>query len=268
MLVSPGHSTQTSVLRLFSFDAAISSLSRVWNSASTGGVLLTVSGLHFGLADSSASLAVGTEYLCYTTFWTSSSTVGCRQGQAGLAGTVPFIVSVGNLVSTATGALSFDAPLLSQMRPANMPHSSQRSCTLAGLNFGRTDSTSTLMVRNPDRLLCSTLSWTSMTINLCRLFPSLIGPADSMPIVTLTIANVVSTHVGLFSFDSPVLSLVHPRNMPFSGSAWLVAQGLNFALTEPTPTLTFRSSVLKRQWWHFSKKHALTVCFDCAGSGV
>ena len=79
-------STPESALGLFSFDAAIVSLSSVWNAASSGCASVTVSGLQFGSHNGSASLALGTgtEYLCHTASWTSVSTTVCGRYPARL----------------------------------------------------------------------------------------------------------------------------------------------------------------------------------------
>jgi hypothetical protein len=234
-------STPESALGLFSFDAAIVSLSSVWNAASSGCASVTVSGLQFGSHNGSASLALGTgtEYLCHTASWTSVSTTVCGHGQVGLTGTAPVLFSVGNLVSTAISMLSFDAPVLSLLRPHNIPYSTQRSATLAGLNFGTADTTATATLRNPDGLFCSTLAWTSMTVARCQLRRLVGFGPTAIPVLTLTIANFVSTQLGLFSYDSPALSHAHPRNLPATSFVSLEVHGLNFALSDRTPTLNF-----------------------------
>ena len=96
------------------------------------------------------------------------------------------------------GVFSFDAAVVSGIM-LNAPFSGDGSVTVLGLGFGHVTHTATAALGSAP---CSTSSWSSATSVVCQQI-SVAGEAET---AEMTVAGVVGTGYGVFSFDAPVAS--------------------------------------------------------------
>jgi hypothetical protein len=221
----------------FSFDDAVASDMRR-NSPHSGHASLTVSGLNFGVADRTitAGLEQGVQGdlgVCFTSAWSSATTVACRSNPLGDTfgqGSIT-VASVSGTGRKPT--FSFDSATASSV-DLNMPLSGQTLVTVSGLNFGVGEHTATASLEMGMAGTigsCSTSSWTSATSAACRT----IGISDKFGLVQLTVGSVAGTGRAVYSFDGAVVSEAR-LNAPFSGYASVTVSGLDFGVGEHTAT--------------------------------
>ncbi len=220
----------------FSFDNAVASDMRR-NSPHSGHASLTVSGLNFGVADQTltAGLEQGVQGdlgVCFTSAWSSETTVACRSNPLGdIFGQGS--VTVASVSGTSRPIFSFDSATASSV-DLNMPLSGQSLVTVSGLNFGVGEHTATTGLEMGGAGAvgsCSTSWWTSATSAECRT----VGIADKFGFAQLTIGSAAGTGRAVYSFDGAVVSEVR-LNAPFSGYASVTVSGLNFGVGEHTAT--------------------------------
>jgi hypothetical protein len=225
----------TGARAVFTFDTPVAS-AIMPNAPNTGGLVVTVSGLNFGVVSYTTSVAVASRD-CYTTSWSAATLLSCMidgdWAQSGPTHGYPGFVmlTMSSLVSTTQGILSFDSPAISFVYP-NTPHTGGATITLSGSDFGPADHTPTVALSSAD---CHTSTWQSSTLVQC------VGAAmaSDPQYAELTIAEVVGTILpGLLSFDAPVATSVR-LNGPLSGSASLTLFGMNFGATDLTATAAF-----------------------------
>jgi hypothetical protein len=177
-------------LQIFSFDPSFGTCV-FGNVALSGGTFVTVSGLAFGLSNSSSS-AVLNGADCWTSSWTAATSVSCRarthMDTVGYA-----VLTVAGLAGTGTRTISFDVPVVSGVN-LNAVFSGQGSVSVAGLSFGAYDSTVSSALEGS---VCSTTAWNSLTSLGCL---SIEGKsADGY--AGVTVGAMAGTGSNLISFD-------------------------------------------------------------------
>ena len=123
----------------------------------------------------------------------------------------------------------------------NGPFSGDGSVTVLGLGFGHVTHTATAALGSAP---CSTSSWSSATSVVC-LQTTVVGEAET---AEMTVAGVVGTGYGVFSFDAPVGSFLE-LNMPHSFGASVTVSGLHFRYVEYTATAQLVSAVCSTASW-------------------
>ena len=125
-------------------------------------------------------------------------------------------LTVASIVGTDFLVFTFDAPAVSNLNPRNGLASAISSLTIWGLNFG-TDQltpTATLVYALPGQdhfhEVCTTTSWVSTTDLQCALNYG--SGAKMLPVIT--VAARVGCATATFSFDAPIISRLHPYNIP------------------------------------------------------
>ena len=233
---------------LFTFDQPILSSIGGQNSATTGGSTATLYGANFGTSSSSlrGRIVPGD---CESTEWVSDSSLLCKISRQtgighGFTVTIPTsdssLLSDGALQATFSGALSYDAPTITDITPLNSATSGGITVTIKGSNFGPApNSVVAVIVQSGYSSVCpapvSCEYPTSDQACLCvedfqctiitgNSFDTLIvrsgaGVGLQKPFqVTVDGQSVVSAGNFTFDFDPPSILLVYPN---FGGSAGL-----------------------------------------------
>jgi hypothetical protein len=115
---------------------------------------------------------------------------------------------------------TFDRAVLTEMMSANGPLTGGAHIRLSGLEFSMADTTMSASIDATQQRTTSWSSATSVRIELC-------AGTGAEPVVTLTIAQLVASAIGAFSYDGPVLSALQPMNAA-SSSKHISLHGLNF----------------------------------------
>lgn len=225
----------------FTYDAPVVSDTLTANFASSGGATVTIHGLNFGSYAPSPTAMVQEE-VCSTTAWTTATTLACQLSSGGSSSSNDVRLTVGTFVGTVQNLFTFDSPVVSSALTYNKPASTGSFVTISGLNFNSRSYTSTVAVGATN---CETVSWTSASTLQCR--PS-DGYGQSLRMIA-TIAGLVATQAGLFTFDAPVVSNFYPQNLPASASAYISMFGVNFASSSPSATAAIAGKVCSETSW-------------------
>jgi hypothetical protein len=213
----------------FTFDAPIVSMAATDNAPSSGGASVTLRGLNFASDDRTISASIGGKNECATLSWTSLTEVRCTMNSPPALGTASSSVTISAIVGTVLAHFTFDSPVMSSLVEVNSPTTVGDYLTILGQNFGASDFSSTLQISSAQ---CSTSQWISETAVRCK------TPSGSGKSVTtaVTVAAVVGTRLGLYTYDSPVSSHLTGTNSVMSGGSTLTLVGLNFAADMASPT--------------------------------
>ena len=222
------------------FEAPIVSYGVVYNLMSSGsGASVTVSGLNFGVSNTTPTSTMAGWGACMTTSWTSSTSVSCLSSSMNAPYSGAY-VTVSSVIGTKTSSLfSFDgnsffytisfahfsfsfnwiywlvrcqihidvctsaSTVSYAMGMANQPSSGGASLTLMGLNFAATDSTITVAVGGWN--VCMTSTWTSSSSMICWSSGTVAPQTGAF----VTMAGVVGTRTSkIFTLDCKYLCLI------------------------------------------------------------
>lgn len=229
--------------RQFTFDAPAVS-SAVSNTATSGAVSVTISGLNFGSWSVTPTLSIGGSK-CTTTQWTSATTLAC--GSTGYGSSVRVGVTLSTVVGTVLNIFTFDAPVVSGPLQMNGPPKVVASpndlyITVTGANFASVDPTFTATLSNT---ICSTSIWTTASSVRC----ALAGGMGTGHRVTISVGAVVGTKHQWFTFDAPIITKMLPPNIGtiFTGSVTIT--GTNFGQSDTTPTGAFGATMCSTTVW-------------------
>ena len=224
----------------FTYDSPASSRSMHFNTPTTSGQSVTVSGLNFGNPDVTLSMSLGT-FLCATSSWTSSTTTACHSGPGGGA-PVPIVTRTSfenRMVDAVTGtfanAFSYDAPAVSYHIVTNAPVTSGVLISVAGIKFNSNDLTSSIQI---GITACASTSWTTATAVKCWTNQ---GGGAALNVGAI-VQTVFGTRSAVFTYDSAVISFSTSSNAPMSGGNMVTVSGLGFAAADFTPTLAIRQT--------------------------
>jgi hypothetical protein len=218
---------------IWSYDSPIIEGIEQGNSATTGGQVLTVNGRNFGIADSNPSAFIGPT-ACISNAWTSDSSFTCITAQG--TGTSGVSALIAGQSGSAENLFTYDGPVITHLTtPNNGPTSGGFGpITLSGFNFGTSSTApSTYIVgagAGASVSNCTSSTWVSATSIICAYGPATTG--IEMPFHA-GIDNVVGTGAPVFSYDSPVLTMISPANGPTTGGAGITVKGFNFGLRKP-----------------------------------
>jgi len=213
--------------------------------------------MNFATYDPTPSMQLGLT-ACLTVGWSSTTNIICLPAAA--AGIqLAQVLTIDTLVGTLVGTFSFDAPVVSFDSPTNLPTCEGSSLTLSGLNFGVVNSNPTAFIGDD---ACSTTVWLTSTAVGCR---NAAGTGTGYSI-GLLLASSAATIFLAFSFDSPALTAVLPRNAPTTDGATVTLVGMNFGHSMITPTLSIGLSLCNTVSWSTSSSVACSVALG-SGSG-
>jgi hypothetical protein len=211
----------------FTYDSPVISTFNVQNGALSGGTSISISGANFGKGNLSPSATVGGS-ACQTTAWRSDTTIVCTNAPGDGTGREVH-VTVSAMVATKTVVFSFDAPLISYTNLYNTPTTAGGQITVEGVNFGSSDYTPTIRVEST---MCGTTSWSTSSSVVCV---ASYGSGISRN-VAISLSSVMGTALGLFSYDSPLVTALTQANAPTTGGKSMTIQGHNFAVIDSTVT--------------------------------
>ena len=216
-VVAIGFVTGTAVLSI-TYDSPVLTFIAPKNAATTGALSVTVHGFNFGAGAPTATVVIAVT-TCATAVWVSTTEVKC--GTSAGIGANRHVKLLASLGGTLLNGFTFDAPVLTDSTGlTNTPGSaSASSVTILGLGFSLYDPSASASVGGAR---CQTTEWISATSLGCL---SSAGAASSL---VVTIDGNVGCGQATFSFDSPVVTGVHPANVPNSAGGVLSVTGTNF----------------------------------------
>ena len=240
----------------FSFDAPVLTVNTPTNGPTCLGSSLTLLGANFGALDVTASAALyGALYAtCTTLAWSANTRLMCATGTSAGSG-LSMLVTVAASIGTLPLTYTFDSPSATLLRFSNLPTCSSATLSIAGLNFGSSDFTSSALVGIRS---CTTTAWTSSTAVSCAL--PIAGTAESQSVIGVVAALAGTNYVG-FSFDSPVASSMLPTNAAASGGTQVSISGLNFASVDATGTSKIHADACLTTSW------TTRTSVSCYGTG-
>jgi hypothetical protein len=235
----------------FTFDAPAVTHFLKFNGPSTNGGSLTILGGNFGAANGTPTASIGLTR-ALTVAWVTNSFV--RAGLDGVAGGLarqPIVMTVATASGTSIGQYSFDAPFVTAVNSAwaNSVTTAGASISLIGLNFGQSDATLSASFGpafgafGSAASICGTTAWTTTTTIVCA---GVGGSGAGADVAVFGSASGTATR--MFSFDSPIVSLLQRFNAPITG-ALITVLGTNYGSVSPTPTVVIsRTSCASSQW--------------------
>jgi hypothetical protein len=241
----------------FTFDSPVISTFGVTNSPQSGGTAVTVYGTNLGLGDFTPSARIGST-MCRSTVWGSETSIVCTSA-GGSSRTLDVFLTVGAIVATQEDVFSFDSPVLSFTQLYNMPTTAGGQVTVEGVNFGPSDFTPTVRIQST---VCSTASWSTTTSVVC-VASSGYGISRKLAV---TIASYAGTALGIFSFDSPMVTGLSLGNAPTTGGKSMTIQGSNFAIEDGTVTALVGASMCATTSWTTSS--VVTCLLGGASAGA
>jgi hypothetical protein len=227
-----------SQMQVFSYGAPVVTLVASQNAATSGGTMITISGKNFGYRDVSATASIGTTR-CKSTKWVSTTTLTCL-ASSGMGQDVLISLNVDSQIGTKVEHFSYDAPVVSHTQGvSNGPTRSGTDITILGYNFAqfgdaqKAISENTLKVQLGGAIQAkSTVKWTSPTSLIART-PD--GSGEAVEIAVFLKGNI-GTLSAAFTYDMPVITDFIGTNSPASGGATITFQGMNFGMTDTSPT--------------------------------
>ena len=206
--------------RWFSFDASVLTSFSPYNLPRYPANFVILSGTNFGSTNPSASARlVGTN--CATASWSTSTSLRCRNSGI-MSVRAKASVTISLLVGTAIDGFTCDAPVITVVVQSNAANTGGAMLTLCGMNFGGVPDIS-MSIRLGSQS-CRTATWTSASSALCRQDRASGAQVASL---ALSLSQIVGTAYLALTFDSAVVTFVHPPNTPNS-AVLLTYAGLNF----------------------------------------
>jgi len=238
----------------FSYDAPAVSHAMITNNPTTGGGYLTLFGNNFGVSDVSLTAGIPPS-ACASTTWASDTSIACM-APAG-SGTSSNTVTVSALAGTLALSFTYDAPSITRLHVPNVPTTSGATVTLMGTNFGPTSSGNTIFI---GETRCSTTYWATATQMVCG---AMQGTGEAKGVV-LEVSSLVGTFYLSFTYDTPVVTVADPLNMPTTAGVSITISGTNFGLQDSSFTMAIGETPCVDSIWISTT--ALS-CRPAVGSG-
>lgn len=147
---------------------------------------------------------------------------------------------------------------MSHFSVSNGATSGLATVTVSGDNFAALDPTPTMQIAMS---MCSTVSWTSVTTVKCR---AMTGSGADLK-VTITVHDAKMEISNQYNFDMPVITSYDEPNFPTSDGMTMTVQGLNFGVSDPTPSQFIGAT-------HCSTTHWVSItsalCYPKLGSQI
>jgi hypothetical protein len=240
----------------FSYDSPVISM-QLTSAFTTTGLSLTLHGANFGRANLTPSAAVGYYTRCTTVSWTSSTALNCITN-VGFGASLPIIAIVNGLVGCRFGTFSFESPELTALSLINGPTSGSTRLTMSGAYFGSIDSTPSSFLGTS---LCDSASWTSSTSVGC----STARGTGHTNLGAVTVGGVVGCMSAAFTYDAPIATLTRSRNSATSGGATITVLGMNFGVSDATPTGRIAPNLCATTSWN---SNTVILCQTARGYGI
>lgn len=240
-------------LKMFTYDSPVLTYTSGMNVATTGGIVVTVTGTNFGSQDFGGSASLGSTACSATTFFSDTS-VSCAVPSG--TGRARLVFSQTGLSNTKLLAFTYDAPVVTYSAPHNGPTKAGAVVTVEGTNFGPVGSSSTALVGVS---FCYNSEWLTTTSIKC------ITPSGTKIDHQLNVAmnGMVGTMNKRFSYDAPVLSGLSMANGPLDGVA-LTLSGVNFGALDESMTVVVGTTQCTSVGW--SSDSSVVCTTPTAGS--
>lgn len=244
---------------IFSFDSPVftAGVAQYQNTAATAGNMVTLQGTNFGNVDLTSTVSIG-ETACSTTVWTTQTTVICTASPG--TGARSLKAAVHSLIGTGYMAFTYDTAVISHAESGNSPSSGAAVLTVSGLNFAAMDNTHSV---NLGSFPCATVSWTSSTGLTC---PSSTG--NGAGLATAVLHDLFGTSPSVFTYDSPVMTVASPSNTPTTGAGDVTVYGLNFGMTDRTPSVHLGATVCMTTVWTADSSVKCVPAFGTGGKNA
>jgi len=180
-------------------------------------------GGEFGNGDVAQVIKVGGT-LCLTTVYFSDSSLHCR-APAGVGKNPTLEVLSSGLSGFGRNLLSYDAPSISAINPANDAASGGRTISIFGAGFGTT------AYALSNHTAQGSINGTQTSVvgfhsDSCIMMSAPAGIGKSLPAL-VTVAAQVGQITHAFSYDLPVVTDFSPRNSPTKGGITVTVNGFN-----------------------------------------
>jgi len=244
------------MISVFSYDSPVSSFANAYNGPSTGGVMVTVSGLNFAGGDVTPTIVIDSATICTSVSWTSFTSLGCTK-PAGY-GTTSIATTVTALAGTQSAVFTFDSPVITRVGEPNIAVSASGSITLTGYNFSPVDRTPVVYIGST---VSETTVWSSDTSVTCYIGAKGLGKDHSIRIID---ADTTSTAKAIFTYDAPVVTLTTYLTSPNVGGQSVTLNGQNFGQADETATARLGFTLCGTTSWTSS---STIVCLSPEGAG-
>lgn len=210
--VTIGGQTSQSIQFLYS-SPVISQISPIIG-PTAGNILVTLSGLSFGLTP---SVTIGGNS-CPVVSSTHVSIICTLPSGAGVNQLI--YVTVSSQTSLANVYFSYNGPTITSLNPSHAPASGNINLSVIGTNFAASGSSVTVGGRS-----CSVISSTAALI-IC-LLPS--GDSNNVPV--LVASNSAQSAPFYFNYDAPIVTSITPSSGFTEGGSSVTITGTSFGLT-------------------------------------
>lgn len=223
---------------VWSYDSPVVTAVSQANSPTRGAALITVFGLNFGMVSSNPSAFIGVT-ACTGNSWVSDTSFTCTTAEG--TGSVGASALVSGQSGSGVSLFSYDGPIITHLTAFNGPTTGGFPVTVLGLNFGPTapytgaysiGAGAGVSVRKclPEK----DNAWLSSTTVVCASGPPTSGSSMRFHV---DVDGQVGTGAPVFSYDSPIVTVVSPSNGPTTGGAMLTVRGTNFGASMPAAGL-------------------------------
>mmetsp|Transcript_32796 Transcript_32796/g.79456 ORF Transcript_32796/g.79456 Transcript_32796/m.79456 type:complete len:350 (-) Transcript_32796:640-1689(-) len=201
------------------------------NGPTKGGTIITIGGTNFGSADSNIQprVTVG-GVACPSVVWVSQSSVLCETPD-GVGADRTVVVEVGSRQSapSAQSKFRYDSPKVLGIEPAHGPAKGGTMVTVAGVNFGETNSNPSVTVGGRP---CQSVVWLSDKKLTC-VTPSGTGVGD---VRVFVLDESSPENFGtVFEFDAPVIASLKPDHGSCAGKFTITVKGKKLWLLRQPP---------------------------------
>ena len=245
VLITTG-SSPGSITEVLTYDRAIvNDWSHGSNIAVQSGQIMSVQGNGFVKTDFTHGLRLGYTH-CELSLWISDSSLLCKPS-SGLIASLRTLVTVGVQGATQSESLSYNAPTIVFTLPSlqestrNLSPAPQDLVSVTGINFGVYAASSSLRTGSTASPFTQ---WTSFTAIIARAAP---GYGSTFGV--LTAGRKSGSVSSIFTFDSPLSSLLTQANIMTSGSGSVTLLGINFLHNEQTSAARMGGTACQATTW-------------------
>jgi hypothetical protein len=210
-LVSPAFT------RSFTYSFPVISFLSPLNSPALAGGQMNILGANFGYLDAGLSVQLGSTRVT-NALWKSDSFISATIPPGGGLN-LDVKVTVTDCETSIVGLFSYDIPTISSIDPANGPTSGDTVIYVFGKELG---TPITASIGNSPGISANFTSFTAVS------FRSPAGQGDSLEVTVVVGSNSKATLFHAFSYDSPTVQSISPRNAPTVGGISVTVSGISF----------------------------------------
>ena len=189
------------------------------NGPTLGNMNLTMLGKNLASLDASPRARLGVT-ACAFTRWISDTSVACRNAPSTLLAQST-IITLQIQKESRLQQFSYDRAEVFSVLLTNSRTAGEGTLTVYGKGFGHADLTQRVRLGLTG---CMASRWMSDSAVFCKV------PADTHPNlgVTVSVATLQATALGVMSYDVAVITGIHPSNVPLKKSVRVTLVGNNF----------------------------------------